>query len=30
MLRNLVAVFTKRGASTEAQLLTGYLSACSP
>ncbi|MEW6682733.1 MAG: transglutaminase-like domain-containing protein [Nitrospirota bacterium] len=25
MLRNLVAVFTKRGASTEAQLLTGYL-----
>jgi regulator of sirC expression with transglutaminase-like and TPR domain len=25
MLRNLVAVFTKRGAASEAQLLTGYL-----
>lgn len=25
MLRNLVAVFTKRGASSEAQILTGYL-----
>jgi hypothetical protein len=25
MLRNLVAVFTKRGESPEAQLLTGYL-----